>query len=97
MKLLTCPINGARPVSEFACGGAVRAAPDAATCTDAQWAAYVFERDGAAGVRREWWYHVASGVWFIAERDTARDHVLRTYLWADRPADLQADTEAASP
>ena len=41
---------------------------------------YVFNRNGVPGVKREWWCHVASGVWFIAERDTARDEVLRTYL-----------------
>jgi sarcosine oxidase subunit delta len=84
MKLLTCPINGPRPVSEFVYGGPVRTMPDPAACSDADWSAYVFERDGVAGLKREWWYHAASGVWFIAERDTARDHVLRTYLWGQQ-------------
>lgn len=86
MKLLVCPINGPRPVSEFVCGGPVRPMPDPQACTDAQWADYVFNRDGAAGVKAEWWHHVPSGVWFIAERDTGRDVVLRTYLWGERPA-----------
>ncbi|MCE2969018.1 MAG: sarcosine oxidase subunit delta [Burkholderiales bacterium] len=89
MKLLACPINGLRPVAEFAYGGEVRAEP-AGAVVDAQWADYVFNRNGAAGVKREWWYHVPSGTWFVAERDTARDVVLRTYLWADRPREGDA-------
>jgi sarcosine oxidase subunit delta len=84
MKLLACPVNGPRPVAEFAYGGEVRSEPDAAAASDAQWADHVFNRNGAAGVKREWWYHLPSGTWFVAERDTARDAVLRTYLWDDR-------------
>lgn len=80
MKLMPCPVNGPRPVSEFAYHGEVRAMPDPGTCSDGQWADYVFNRNGAPGVKREWWYHVPSGTWFIAERDTERDLVLRTWL-----------------
>ena len=80
MKLLTCPINGVRPVSEFIYGGEVRLMPDPDTCSDLQWSDYVFNRTGVAGVKREWWCHSPSGVWFLAERDTATDVVLRTWL-----------------
>ena len=48
--------------------------------SDAEWADYVFNRNGAAAVKKEWWCHTPSGVWFIAERDTSTDRVLRTYL-----------------
>lgn len=82
MKILTCPVNGPRPVSEFAYGGELREMPDPATCTDAEWTDYVFNRSGVPGVKLEWWCHTASGVWFVAERDTVRDHVLRTFLYA---------------
>ncbi|MSQ58328.1 MAG: sarcosine oxidase subunit delta [Betaproteobacteria bacterium] len=85
MKLLTCPINGPRPVSEFIFGGEVRAMPDPSTCSDEQWSDYVFNRNGAPGIKKEWWYHLPSGVWFIAERDTAADTVLGTYLWGEAP------------
>jgi sarcosine oxidase subunit delta len=54
--------------------------PDPASVTDEQWAAYVFNRNGAPGVKKEWWYHVPSGTWFIAERETRSDRVLETYL-----------------
>ena len=34
------------------------------------WADYLFMHDNAAGVVREWWYHVPTSFWFIADRDT---------------------------
>ena len=79
MKIMVCPLNGPRPVSEFAYGGAVRAMPDPDSCSDAEWSDYVFNRAGAPGIKREWWCHIASGFWFIAERDTARDLVTGTF------------------
>lgn len=86
MKLLACPVNGLRPVSEFVYGGELRSMPDPASVSDAEWAAYVFNRAGRAGRKREWWCHAPSGVWFIAERDTATDEVLRTYLFGAESA-----------
>jgi sarcosine oxidase subunit delta len=79
MKILRCPLNGPRPVSEFAYGGEVRAMPDPETCSDAQWADYVFNRSGVPGVKREWWCHIASGYWFIVDRDTVCDEVVATH------------------
>lgn len=83
MKLLNCPINGLRPVDEFAYAGELREQPEPRSCTDKEWAAYVFHRNGAPGMKKEWWYHVPSGTWFIAERDTGTDQVARTYLWGE--------------
>jgi len=85
VKTMRCPVNGPRPVSEFHCAGEVTPMPDPDTCSDAAWADYVFNRNGAPAVKREWWLHVPSGVWFVAERDTARDRVLRTYMWDGTP------------
>lgn len=85
MKLLNCPVNGPRPIGEFAYGGEVRPMPDPQSCSDEQWAAYVFNRNGAAGIKQEWWCHLPSSTWFIAERDTAADHVLRTYFYGSAP------------
>ena len=81
MKLMTCPINGPRVISEFAYGGEVHSMPDPATASDQEWADYVFNRNGVAGVKYEWWCHTPSGVWFIAERDTVTDSIQRTYLY----------------
>ncbi len=80
MKLLNCPVNGARPLSEFIFGGEYRVSPDPEKCTDTEWAAYVHYRDGAPGDKKEWWYHTPSGTWFITERNTLTDRVIRTYL-----------------
>ena len=83
MKLPTCPRNGPRPVPEYPYGGGVTAMPDPGTATDAEWADYVFNRSGAAATKIEWWCHTASGVWFLAERDTARDLIVRTFLYEE--------------
>lgn len=83
MKIMICPVNGPRAITEFAYGGEVRPMPDPVTCSDDQWADYVFNRNGSPGVKREWWCHVPSNTWFVAERDTARDVVLRTYLYRE--------------
>jgi sarcosine oxidase subunit delta len=55
--------------------------PAPATCSDAEWADYVFHRTGEPGIRKEWWYHLPSGTWFIAERDNQKDEILTTYLY----------------
>lgn len=81
MKMMTCPINGARPISEFVCGGEVRSMPDPKTVDDATWANYVFHRNSAPGIKKEWWCHTPSNTWFIADRNTQTDTILRTYLF----------------
>jgi sarcosine oxidase, subunit delta len=81
MKIMTCPVNGPRPVVEFAYAGELREMPNPDEASDAQWADYVFNRNGAGGIKREWWCHTPSGVWFIAVRDTVNDQVLQTYLF----------------
>ncbi len=82
MKILHCPINGPRPLQEFHFGGELRAMPDPVAVTDEEWADYVFHRSGEPGVKREWWYHVPSGTWFVAERHNQTDEILRTYLYS---------------
>jgi len=79
MKIMVCPLNGPRPVAEFAYGGEVRRGPDPDTCSDAEWSDHVFNRSGSPGLKYEWWCHIASGFWFVALRDTTRDAVLATY------------------
>ena len=80
-----CPINGPRVVTEFVYWGELREMPDPAAVSDGQWADYVFNRNGAPGIKKEWWCHSPSNTWFIVERDTARDEVLRTYLYGEAP------------
>lgn len=79
MKIINCPLNGPRNSSEFVHGGEVRQMPDPNSCTDKEWADYVFYSDNLIGVVTEWWLHAPSGYWFIAERHTGSDEILRTY------------------
>lgn len=78
MKLMNCPLNGWRNISEFVYGGEVKPSP-AADAPAEEWADWVFMQDNVAGVAREWWLHSPSDYWFIAERDTVADVILRTY------------------
>ncbi|WP_025820173.1 sarcosine oxidase subunit delta [Shewanella marina] len=79
MKIMLCPLNGARNINEFVYGGEVKAMPNHQTCSDKQWAEYVFYSDNTIKVVREWWFHSASSYWFIAERNTASDEIIRSY------------------
>ena len=81
MKNLTCPVNGPRPLQEFQFGGELRPMPDPSSTDDDLWADYVFNRNGEPAVKREWWYHIPSGVWFVAERDNVTDDIQKTYLY----------------
>lgn len=79
MKIVHCPLNGPRNAQEFVNAGEVQVEPDPAAASDAEWAAYLFMRENRAGVVREWWCHVPTSYWFVAERDTRTDEILRTY------------------
>lgn len=79
MKIMHCPVNGPRNIAEFVYGGTVSSMPDPAAVDDRRWAEYLFIESNTRGVVREWWYHAPSAYWFIAERDTATDTILKTY------------------
>lgn len=83
MKIMPCPLNGPRNITEFVCAGEVRVMPDPALASDGEWADYVFLEANAAAVVREWWCHVPTSYWFIAERNTVTDEILRTYPASD--------------
>lgn len=80
MKLLTCPLNGPRNIDEFECFGPVRTAPAEGTCPDRAWARHLFAAENRRGVVTEWWRHVPSNVFFLAERHIVTNEVLRTFL-----------------
>ncbi len=85
MKIMDCPLNGPRNVSEFICGGELREMPDPASCSDAAWVDYLFMRNNAAGIVYEWWCHVPTTYWFIARRDTRTEEILETMAVGDFP------------
>jgi sarcosine oxidase subunit delta len=47
--------------------------------SDGEWIGYLFFHDNRAGVIREWWRHDPSNYFFIAERETVTDEIVRTY------------------
>ncbi|MBJ9984702.1 sarcosine oxidase subunit delta [Acinetobacter sp. S40] len=79
MKIMHCPLNGPRNISEFTYGGELKEMIDQNTCSDEAWADYVFNTRNIAGVVLEWWMHTPSSYWFIAERHTVTDKILRTF------------------
>ena len=96
MKIMTCPLNGPRNVQEFVCGGPVEPHPDPNRCSDREWTEFVWMEENVAGVVREWWCHVATSYWFIAERNTVTDEILATYP-ADRVFSERVDFEPLAP
>ncbi len=79
MKIMNCPLNGPRNIQEFVCAGTVQEHPEPNRCSDEEWTDFVFMEENRAGVVREWWCHVATAYWFIAERDTVADEIVTTY------------------
>jgi len=83
MVLLACPNCGLRNAQEFRFGGEYNPRPPAPLeTTDSEWADYIYMRDNKLGVQKEWWYHRAGcGTWFLAERHTKTNEILKTYAW----------------
>ncbi len=91
MKIMNCPLNGPRNITEFTSQGEVEPMPDPDAADDAAWADRVWFANNEAGVVREWWCHTATAYWFIAERNTVTaywfiaerntvtDEILRSY------------------
>lgn len=79
MKIMNCPLNGPRNISEFICFGEVIDLPNPNDLSDEQWADFMWMSNNTAGVVREWWCHTATSYWFIAERNTITDEIIKTY------------------
>lgn len=78
--LLQCPNCGLRDVNEFRFQGEVTTRPTGRP-SQRELSAYVYFRENVAGVQREWWYHrLGCAQWFLAERDTRTNEVLRVEL-----------------
>jgi heterotetrameric sarcosine oxidase delta subunit len=78
--LLSCPNCGPRDVNEFAYAGETTTRPTG-TPSLRDLTDYVYFRRNVKGVQREWWYHrFGCELWFLAERDTATNDVVRVEL-----------------
>lgn len=83
MIQLDCPNCGLRNSQEFRYGGEYNPRPkQPLSASDETWTDYVFMKANKLGVQKEWWYH-RSGcqAWFLAERHTKTQDVIKTYLW----------------
>lgn len=78
MKIMDCPLNGPRNISEFICGGEVREMPDPEKSNSNTWVDYLFMENNKAGLIYEWWCHAPTTYWFVARRDTRTDEILET-------------------
>ena len=100
MKILNCPLNGPRNISEFVWGGEMKAMPDPATATDAQWTEFLFLGDNTAGEITEWWLHAPTNYWFIARRNTLTDEIIETMTYdaylARQKASASGEAEPAA-
>jgi heterotetrameric sarcosine oxidase delta subunit len=77
--LLRCPNCGERSAYDFRFGGEALTRPSL-DASSQDWVHYFYFRKNEAGVQREWWYHrLGCRKWFLAERDTRNNTVLRTY------------------
>jgi len=83
MKILDCPLNGPRNISEFVCAGEVKDLPDPTSCSDAEWADHLFAERNPAGEIHEWWLHAPTNFWFIVRRDTVSEDILETMTVAE--------------
>ena len=72
-------MNGLRNISEFICGGEVTDMPDPNSGSNREWADYLFMENNTKGIVREWWMHVPTSYWFIAERNTLTEEIIKTY------------------
>lgn len=79
MKLLTCPMNGPRNIDEFQSLGPVRPRLDPDSTADADWSRHLFRAENRKGTVVEWWRHVPSNYFFLAERDLVSNEVIRTF------------------
>ncbi len=80
MKQFACPVIGRRPASEFICAGSSIQGLLQNDSVAAR--AAIYFGDATAHVKREWWYHRPSHLWFVIARDTATDEVETIELMA---------------
>lgn len=85
MLLIQCPICGVEAEeTEFSPGGEAHIVRPGPACSDAEWAAYLFERKNPRAVHLERWRHAfGCGKWFHMARHTHTLEILGTYSAQD--------------
>lgn len=86
MLRIPCPWCGVRDETEFVYGGEADLVRPAVTCSDEEWAEYLYFRDNRKGEHRERWRHARGcGEWFVAVRDTATHEIAGTHCYDGSP------------
>ena len=83
MVIIECPHCGERNQTEFRYGGEYNPRPNnLMEVSDAAAADFIYMKENKWGVQKEWWYHrQGCQTWFMAERHTRTNEVVRTFLW----------------
>ena len=82
MLLIPCPYCGSRSELEFSYGGEAHLTRPTASSqpSEAEWAAFQYERSNVKGPPSERWRHSRGcGRFFNMVRDTTTDQILRCY------------------
>ena len=77
MKIMNCPLNGPAQHLRVRLGRRGEADAGSRRRRGRDWARLRVPREQHAGVVREWWCHVPTNFWFIAERNTVTDEIIR--------------------
>lgn len=82
MLILTCPLCGERPYTEYRYGGdADKPRPVHGAAQQKDWHDYLFVFDNPKGAHREYWQHVhGCRQWLLVVRDTATNTVAEVSL-----------------
>lgn len=77
MLLIPCPWCGPRDEAEYVCGGEAYLVRPPLDCSDADWAAYLFERKNPRGQTVDRWRHAfGCGQWLNVTRDTVTHAII---------------------
>ena len=79
MKIIPCPQNGPRPVSEFTFSGAVEEDKQDTRHATQNWAEEVFFKENGTGVVKELWRHNPSAFWLYVERCRVTDRIVNAW------------------
>lgn len=91
MLRIECIYCGVRDEEEFTFGGPSHITRPAPTCSDKEWAGYLFDRDNPKGVHYERWCHTFGCCrWFNVARHTVTHEILAVYPMGEQRPDLSA-------
>lgn len=89
MLRIPCPFCGLRDEPEFTFGGQAHVVRPSSDVSDAEWAAYLFNRENPKGIHHERWLHAfGGGRWFNVARDTVTHEIRAVYRLGDPKPDV---------